>query len=263
MHARAIKGFNDYGIEIVLKFGGSLTRDLDVCERLVRAIAGLVHEGKRIVIVPGGGRTDKVIEALDRERPLGPDTAHRACALAEDQTGLIISDAAYSSGALVPCETLGECREALNDKAGPVLLPSRLLFDLDPIERTWDVTSDAVAAWVAWLVGARRIAILTDVDGIYRNGSIHDPKQLLPEIDFDTLRSMGHTSIDACAADFLAAHTIEGAVLNGQYPERVVAWCRGMETIGTIIGRRCAPGSAGGHGRGVPDTPGEQQHAAE
>lgn len=240
MRRRAIKGFNDYGVEAVLKFGGSLTCDLKVCEKLVQAIAGLVREGQRIVVVPGGGRPDKEIEAVDRERPLMPETAHRACALAQDQTGLIISDAAFAQG-LVPCETLGECRGALARGEAPVLLPSRLLFDLDPVERTWDVTSDAVAAWIAWLLGAERVAILTDVDGVYRKGNVGDPAHLLAEIDFATLKSMGHTSLDACAADFLAAHQIEAAVLNGMHPERVVAWCTRLPTTGTVITQQIDP----------------------
>ena len=242
MQQRSIKGFPPYGIDIVLKFGGSLTRDLRSCRELVAAIAELGRRGIGILIVPGGGRTDKVIEAIDQEQALASDTAHRACALAQDQTGLILCDPSFSRD-LIACEKLGKCRAVLARQRIPVLLPSRLLFDLDPVERSWAVTSDAVAAWVAWLVGAGRFAVLTDVDGVYREGHVGDPAWLLDHIGFEALRRMGHTSIDACAADFIATHRIDAAVINGLHPERVTAWCMGERTTATIIGEATAIGA--------------------
>ncbi len=229
-----IQGFTHYRIDAILKFGGSLTRDLTVCRALIHAVVDLVTTGKRVIVVPGGGRTDKTLEELDRQQPLAPDTAHRACALAQDQTGLILADPAFSTE-VVACETLGKCMRALRERCVPVLLPSRLLFDLDPVEKTWDVTSDAVAAWVAWLVGAPRVAILTDVDGIYRGGRVGSERDLIAEIDYDALQSMGHTSIDKSAVAFIAAQKIEAVVLNGAHPERLKAWMCHRPTRATKI----------------------------
>lgn len=229
-----LPGFVRPGLGCVVKIGGSLTRDLDEASRLVAALVALAESGHRLLVVPGGGRPDKAIEAIDRERPLAPDTAHRACALAQDQTGLILADPAIAPGTKA-CATVGRCLAALAEGTLPILLPSRLIFTAEPVEPSWDVTSDAVGAWVAWLLGAERYAVLTDVDGVYSAGHIGDPEHLLPEIAAGELAAMGHTSVDACAAAFIAARGIEAAVLNGRHPERVVDWIERRPCRGTLI----------------------------
>lgn len=229
-----LPGFTRTAIDCVLKVGGSLTRDLDQTARLIGALAGLAAEGHRILVVPGGGRPDKAIEAIDRERPLAPDTAHRACALAQDQTGLVLADPAIAPGTRA-CATIGECLGALAERRLPILLPSGLIFALEPVERSWDVTSDAVGAWVAWLIAADRYAVITDVDGIYAAGRIGEPEHLLPDIEAAALAAMGHTSVDACAAAFIAARGIEAAVLNGRFPDRVVDYLQRRPCRGTLI----------------------------
>ena len=230
----SIPGFVNPDLGCVVKIGGSLTRDIGEAFRLVGALAGLAESGRRILVVPGGGRPDKAIEEIDRERPLAPHTAHRACALAQDQTGLILADPAIARGTEA-CSTIGGCLAALEDRRLPILLPSPLLFTAEPVEASWDVTSDAVGAWVAWLLGAERYAVLTDVDGVYAGGRIGEPDQLLSEIAAVDLAAMGHTSVDACAAAFIAAKGIEGAVLNGRHPERVVDWIERRPCRGTLI----------------------------
>ena len=42
----------------------------------------------------------------------------------------------------------------------PVLAPSRWLRDADPLPHSWDVTSDSLAAWIAGVVGARRLVLI-------------------------------------------------------------------------------------------------------
>ncbi|MGK9233383.1 hypothetical protein KXS07_18315 [Inquilinus limosus] len=231
---RPLPGFVHPELGCVVKVGGSLTRDLEEASRLVGALAALAGSGQRILVVPGGGRPDKAIEAIDRERPLAPDTAHRACALAQDQTGLILADPAIARDTEA-CTTVGQCLAALDGGRLPILLPSRLILTAEPVEASWDITSDAIGAWVAWLLGAKRYAVLTDVDGVYAAGRIGEPDQLLAEIAAADLAAMGHTSVDACAAAFIAAKGIEAAVLNGRCPERVVDWIERRPCRGTLI----------------------------
>ncbi|MDK1494260.1 nucleoside-diphosphate kinase [Sinorhizobium sp. 7-81] len=230
----ASNGFPPYGFSAVVKFGGSLMRDLETCRTVLADLEQIRTSGHRIMIVPGGGIPDKAIEAVDSSYPLDAFTAHHACALAQDQTGYMIADPAFSSN-LVPCSTLGECRLVMEQGRIPVLLPSRILFALDPVEWSWDITSDAIAAWIAWLTSTNKLAVLTDVDGVYRNGRSDDPSALIPEIAPDELARLGHTSIDACAAQFMARRGLSGVVLNGAFPQRLRDWLEGREVTGTLI----------------------------
>lgn len=229
-----IKGFNPYGFSVVVKFGGSLMRDLAVCKSALCELERLADHRHRLLIVPGGGIPDKAIEAVDATHPLSPFTAHHACGLAQDQTGYMLADAAFSSK-IVPSANLGECRRLAQDGKIPVLLPSRLLFALDPVEWSWDVTSDAVAAWIAWITTTPRLVILTNVDGVYRNGATDDPSALIRKISGNDLVKLGHTSIDACAAAFMAQKNISGAVINGAHTCRLGEWLDGKPVMATDI----------------------------
>ncbi|WP_037390182.1 aspartate kinase [Sinorhizobium americanum] len=229
-----IKGFSPYGFSVVVKFGGSLMADLRACKAAVTELEGLADRGYRMLIVPGGGILDKAIETVDEKHPLAPFTAHHACALAQDQTGYLLSDRAFSSK-LVASAMLGECRSLAKDGKIPVLLPSRILFAMDPVEWSWDITSDAVAAWITWITSTPRLAILTDVDGVYRNAATHDPESLIEELGAHELAELGHTSIDVCAAHFMAVRGVSGVVINGAHPRRLTDWLEGKRVRATHI----------------------------
>ena len=231
-----VPGFIDYDVDVVVKFGGSLLARLEDVKRFAVTLGALRRSGIRIVVVPGGGPTDKTIEAIDRQQRLSLEICHRACALAQDQTGLVISDESFSD-ALRTCDNFEDLRRVLDSERVAVLLPSRILFALDPIERTWDVTSDAVAAWVAWLLSARSFAIATDVDGVFSSGRIGSEEHLLPKISARDLVAMGHTAVDRCAAEFLLGRSMDCFVFNGKDPERLGRWLTGEPARGTHVTR--------------------------
>jgi len=231
---RNIEGFPAYGFSTIVKVGGSLMRDLQACRETLAELERLANRGHRMLIVPGGGLPDKAIESVDATHPLAPFTAHHACALAQDQTGYMLADPALSTG-LVSCSGLGDCRQAASEGRIPVLLPSRILFAMDPVAWSWNITSDAIAAWIAWVTDTPSLAILTDVDGVYRDARTDDPTALIAEIEAEDLVALGHTSIDACAALFMARKRISGVVVNGAHPHRLGEWLQGRPVRATRI----------------------------
>jgi len=106
---------------------------------------------------------------------------------------------------------------------------------MDPVEWSWDITSDAVAAWIAWVTSTPRLAILTNVDGVHRKAAIHDPEALIGEIRAHDLAELGHTSIDVCAAHFMALRGVSGVVINGAHPHRLSDWLEGKRVRATDI----------------------------
>ncbi len=231
---KRIPGYTDFGFDAIVKFGGSLLIDETKTAAAIRAVEKTLDSGKSVLVMPGGGPTDKTIEAIDRKKPLQALTHHRACARAQDQTGLLICDAAYSSR-LVPCETLREARAIQGHRSVPVLLPSSLIFTVDPFEMSWDITSDGMAVWLAWLVGADLTAVLTDVDGIFSPGSDFTTGEPLRSIDATSLMAWGHTAVDKCVPAFLAAKGGCAWIGNGGFEERLVRALEGKPTIGTYI----------------------------
>jgi aspartokinase-like uncharacterized kinase len=230
-----LRGFTQYNFDVVIKVGGSLLADLGRLESTMREIDRLRSEGLRPLIVPGGGPTDNEIERIYALRPFGMETAHRACALAQDQTGLMLCGASLAES-LEPCDTLDAAIDATLAGRSPVILPSALLLAAGPIERTWDVTSDSVAGWFAWLTNTPRLAILTNVDGVYRPGHVGEPASLLQSVRAADLAAMGHTAVDVCLPGWIAAGRVgECAVINGWHSERLRQWINGEAMIGTII----------------------------
>jgi len=61
----------------------------------------------------------------------------------------------------------------------PVLAPYRWVRTADPLPHSWEVTSDSIAAWLAGVLGARRIVLIKPAGG--------DPRKLVDPFFLRTL----------------------------------------------------------------------------
>ena len=108
--------------------------------------------------MPGGARFADAVREADRRFGLAAATSHRMAILGMEQFGWLLSE-------LIP----GAERRADLAPAGAgrttVLLPAAL--PLDALPASWDVTSDSIAAWVADRVGAGRLVLVKEVDGLF------------------------------------------------------------------------------------------------
>ena len=142
--------------EVVIKVGGSLLANVEQLDGVLAAIA-LAARTRRLLIVPGGGPFADAVRDVDRRVGLSDDAAHWMAVLAMDQHAHLITSR-LARGALV--RDPGETAATLNAGGLPVLAPFQWLRDVDPLPHTWDVTSDSIAAWVAGVVGARRLVLI-------------------------------------------------------------------------------------------------------
>ncbi|MEQ1067609.1 hypothetical protein ABLB96_11400 [Acinetobacter sp. XH1741] len=237
MNKKNISGYLDLNIDLVIKFGGSLLKDPEEAGALLEIINEASQNGARLLVVPGGGPPDKSIEEIYAKRKFTMPTAHEACALAQDQIGLILSDPYYSKASLT-CRNFKDIRIALDNLKTPILLPSQLIMSLDPVEYSWDITSDAIAGWIAWQVGAPKLIVLTDVDGIYDLdicGNLLKQKPIESASAADIVK-IGHTSIDVCLAKWIAHGFInECLIINGKYSERLQDTLLNKNTLSTRV----------------------------
>ncbi|HEX6984384.1 MAG TPA: hypothetical protein VF170_03355, partial [Planctomycetaceae bacterium] len=133
----------------VYKVGGSL---FDWPELFGRLAALLASEPGRPLLVSGGGAAADVVRDWDRVHRLGERRAHRLAV-----TSLRLGEAFLADG--LPGGTVVTSRDeaAAAWSAGrlPVLNVETFLTDeeaagAEPLPASWDVTSDSIAAWVAW-----------------------------------------------------------------------------------------------------------------
>lgn len=196
---------------IVLKVGGSL---FDTGRELLRQVAA---EGLDVLVVPGGGAFADRIRDVYAAGNLSDDAAHWMALLAMDQYGYYLSD-----GTGIPLA------KEIKGKGTRIALAYEILRKDDELPHSWDVTSDTIAAWMAFKSGARLIKA-TDVDGIFLN------RRFLETVSAIALKGMGETCVDQALPGFLAEHGMDAFVVNGTCIPRVLAAIRGEKTIGTEI----------------------------
>lgn len=220
-------------MEAVIKIGGSLAEDLANLKTTCRELENLVKT-HRILIVPGGGRFADSVRDLDQEIHLSDATAHKMAILAMDQFGLLLSD--LMTGARV-VYTLEGVKKLSKNGIPLIFLPSRLMFQKDPLEHSWDVTSDSIAAYVAGQLRAKKLILVTDVDGIFSgNPKVDSNARLEEELSVDELLKWDkRTSVDRFLPRMLMNARVSCYVVNGKYPERIRAILDDEKTVCTRI----------------------------
>jgi aspartokinase-like uncharacterized kinase len=219
-------------METVVKVGGSLAEKPAVLKRLCQELSRLA-KSYRILIVPGGGEFADISRKLDNKFSLSNTVSHKMAILAIDQYGLLLSDVAPDSYVSNSLEKIS------NSVIGmlPIFLPSTFMFREDPLEHSWDVTSDSIAAYVAGLLHAEKLVLVTDVDGIFSD----DPKKnsdatLIEKVPAKKLSSWNlRTSVDKTLPKILLQSQLDCYVVNGRYPERTKQILKNEKTICTHI----------------------------
>jgi len=195
-------------MKTVVKVGGSLCRDRGVLERLCRVL----NEFDGILVVPGGGKFADTVRGIGREFGLDERIAHKLAILAMQQTGVLIGE--FFKGEIFDCAAL---------------------LDDDVLKASWDVTSDSIAAHVAKGMGAKRLVLLKDVDGVFTA----DPKKsknarLIPEIEANNI-PVENSCLDKEFPSFIRDLNIEIGIINGKHPERIKEILNNKKTKGTRI----------------------------
>ena len=189
---------------IVVKLGGSLYHRIPGIIPILRAA------GRPLLIVPGGGPFANAV----REAQVDDDAAHWMAIAAMDQYGLHVA-----SHGLPVTETL-----AIPDHP-VVLLPYRCLREKDPLPHSWYVTSDTIAAWIAYTLGLD-LLLLKSVDGIMTGSAL-----------LETVTSPLATDVvDPAFLPFVLEKKIVTCIINGSDPDRILQFLAGRQVPGTKTG---------------------------
>ncbi len=217
----------------MVKVGGSLAQNPVKLRALCAKLSELAS-AKKILVVPGGGEFADTVRCMDSRYKLSQETSHRMAILGMDQYGLVLADLTPNA---VAVNTLMQAKHAMALGKLTVLLPSNLMLKEKQLERSWDVTSDSIAVFVASRLHARQVVLAKDVDGIYMS----DPKKnknafLIEKISAaDLLATKAETCVDRFLPKLLLTVHRDCFVVNGLFPERVELALKGQETVGTTI----------------------------
>jgi aspartokinase-like uncharacterized kinase len=219
-------------MEAVVKVGGSLEKEVATLKRICQELSCLA-ETHRVVLVPGGGEFADTIRKLDKKFNLSNTVAHKMAILAMDQYGLLLSN-------IAPNSYISHSIEEIKNSTGrmlPIFLPSTHMFREDPLEHTWDITSDSISAYIARLLHAEKLVLVTDVDGIFSD----NPKKNLNATLIEELPALSllnknrRTSVDKALPKLLLQARLDCYVVNGRYPERIKLILENKKTVHTRI----------------------------
>jgi len=188
----------------VMKIGGSLIKEVPGIAR------ALLASRCPALIIPGGGPFANLVRTFH-----APDNeSHWMAVLGMEQYGWYIASHGIST-----------CQDLQVPVRPTILLPYTLMQKEDPLPHSWDVTSDTIAAWVAYRLGFD-LVIMKSVDGIMDGGApleqVNTPL-VCEEVDPGFIR-------------FVLDHRVRTLLMNGGKSERFQALLRGAVVEGTRIG---------------------------
>ncbi len=198
----------------VVKIGGSLFPEYTdkLCEYLSKS-------DEKIVLVNGGGCLANTLRDINKYKMLSDDVNHWNAIMCMDIIGKCIADN-NKNIEVVSC--LNEIEEVHDSGKIPLILTYELLRKEDPLEHSWNVTSDSIACWIAHKINAK-LLILTNVDGIYRGNISSNNKKLIKSISAKKLLFFKETCVDKCLPKLLIKYNLDCFIINGTYPDRVLA----------------------------------------
>jgi aspartokinase-like uncharacterized kinase len=216
----------------VVKVGGGLGDGAlpGLCTAL-----GELGERHPLLVVPGGAGFADAVRDADRRFRLRAETSHRMAILGMEQFGWLLSD--LIPGA-VRCSDLAQVRAGRTT----VLLPAAL--PLDRLPASWEVSSDSIAAWVADQVGAARLVLVKEVDGLFADWPPRG--EPLARLTVAELAALGAGGVDEHLPAVLAGAHFETWVIGGRRPAHLAE----LLERGTTVGTRIAAGRLlpSGHG---------------
>ena len=212
----------------VVKVGGGLGRGAgDEALRVLCRALGELGERHALLVVPGGAWFADAVREADRRFALPATTSHHMAVLGMEQFGWLLSaliPGAVRCADLAPARDLGPGRTA-------VLLPARL--PLEALPAAWEVTSDSIAAWVAGEVGAGRLVLAKEVEGLFAQWPARgDPIARMTAAELAALRPAG---VDEYLPTLLEAATFETWVISGRDPARLAELLEHGTTVGTRV----------------------------
>jgi 5-(aminomethyl)-3-furanmethanol phosphate kinase len=134
----------------IVKLGDSLAHT----PQFAAWLGALAAWGSPLIMVPGGDAFAHCVRAAQGAMGFSDSAAHRMALNAMGQFGIAL---AAHSDAFTLAASRDELDSALSAGKIPVWLPEKMVLGASDVPECWEVTSDSLAAWLAWIYGARRL----------------------------------------------------------------------------------------------------------
>ena len=144
--------------DLLLKVGGSLGRSAALIPLLQRI--ALLARRRRLLVVPGGGVFADLVRGQMARQRIDERTAHHMALLAMDQYGLLLSSLSKRSTGV---DNLRAAELVAEAGRVPILLTASLIRREPALERSFRLTSDSIAAFLAGRLRTTHLILLKSV----------------------------------------------------------------------------------------------------
>ena len=218
-------------MDFLLKIGGSLVNHPEVFKKLMTNLSEW-SKNKKFGIITGGGILADKIRDFYEIYSLSEDNANWMAIKTQDILSSLINSMIENS---ILVDDLAGIKEIPNDQI-PIIEPYKILRKSDELPHSWSVTGDAIAIYIGKLLKVKNIILVKDVDGIFEDFTNPSaPKMLLKSLNLTQLGALKSSCIDSYSTKLLRDSKINLYLVNGFYPDRILAILSGKEPICTKI----------------------------
>ena len=259
------------GSIVVIKYGGNAMINEELKQQVMEDIVLLRCIGVNVVLVHGGGpeitetmkrmgkesRFENGLRVTDRETVdivqmvLAGKVNKTLVSLLESRGGNAIGLSGMDGGMIRAAqkdERLGYVGEVCEVNVRPVTdllekgyIPVVSTLGCDRKGNIYNINGDTAAAALAGALGARRLILMTDIDGILRNRE--DPGSLIPEMTVAQARELQDSGVIsggmipkvACCIEAIEQGVKKVIILDGRVPHAILMELLTSEGAGTMI----------------------------
>lgn len=150
----------------VIKIGGSLYDS----EHLVKWLSNIsICSQKQIVIVPGGGPFADQVRYADEKFNLKELHSHHMAVMAMQQYGTLLASLCPE---LELANSIEKIHRAWDKDKSVIWEPYELIRDECKLDKTWEITSDSLALWLADYLQIKNILYVKSSKIVENNASI-------------------------------------------------------------------------------------------
>lgn len=260
-----------YGKCVVVKYGGNAMINEDLKQQVMEDIVLLSLVGVKVVLVHGGGpeinqmmeRLGKKAEFVDGLRVTDKETVDIVQMVLAGRVNKTLVNLLEMKGgnaiglsgmdarlieATPKNERLGYVGNVTHINTAPIVdlmekgyIPVVSTLGCDKDGNIYNINGDTAAAYIAGALGAERLIMMTDIDGILRDKD--DPATLIPELTLSGTRALYDSGVISggmipkvdCCIEAIERGVQNVVILDGRVPHSILMELLTNEGAGTLI----------------------------
>lgn len=264
-----IKRYN--GEIVVIKYGGNAMINEQLKQQVMEDIVLLWLIGVKVVLVHGGGpeindlmdRLGKKPEFVDGLRVTDKETVDIVQMVLAGKVNKTLVNLLEMKGgkamgisgmdgylieAEIKDERLGYVGKITNVNIEPITdllekgyIPVVSTIGCDKEGNAYNINGDTAAAYIAGAMGAKRLIMMTDIDGILRDR--HDPSTLIPEVTISDIKKLCEEGVISggmipkvdCCVEAIHKGVKNVIIMDGRVPHSILMEILTNEGAGTMV----------------------------